>query len=65
MVSHPEGVSLRAPINFLLTQLDTQCQHAHFKPDVCPTSKLGYGPQGVGPMSSTSDLVFYVELVDP
>ena len=56
---HASGVA--SPVNFILTQLDDSCQHAHFKPDVCPTGKLGFLTKGIGPIPPGAQLVFYIE----
>jgi len=56
-----QAFGVASPLNFILTQLDDSCQHAHFKPDVCPTSKLGFVTKGVGPIPPGSKLVFYIE----
>ena len=50
-------------VNFILTQLDDSCQHAHFKPDVCPTGKLGFLTKGIGPIPPGAQLVFYIERI--
>jgi FKBP-type peptidyl-prolyl cis-trans isomerase len=56
-----QAFGVASPLNFILTQLDDSCQHAHFKPDVCPTGKLGFVTKGVGPIPPGSQLVFYIE----
>lgn len=56
-----QELGVASPVNFILTYLDDSCQHAHFKPDVCPTGKLGFVTKGVGPIPRGSQLVFYIE----
>ena len=63
IVPATQAFSVASPVNFILSQLDDSCQHAHFKPDVCPTGKLGFLTKGVGPIPRGAQLVFYVERV--